>query len=242
MDKAVAIVTDSQSSMLSIIARAASDPAVNVEKMQALLEMQRTLMADQSKAEFNTAFARLAGRLPRVKKNGRVELGAGKGSYPFAKWEDMDRVIRPLMESEGFALMFNSKPRPGEGGGLIVSGELMHRDGYSKSAEMPLPLDSGPGRNNLQAAGSTLSYGKRYVAEMLLNIVREGEDNDGVDNFDLISNEEAADLSRSLTETSSNLTVFLEFMGVAAIPDIPKSQLTRAKNAIAAKRKRGKSA
>jgi hypothetical protein len=27
--------------------------------------------------------------------------------------------------------------------------------------------------------GSTLSYGKRYTAEMLLNIVREGDDKDG---------------------------------------------------------------
>jgi hypothetical protein len=44
---------------------------------------------------------------------------------------------------------------------------------------MVLQLDTGPGRNQNQAMGSTLSYGKRYTAEMLLNIVREGEDTDG---------------------------------------------------------------
>ena len=44
---------------------------------------------------------------------------------------------------------------------------------------MPLPPDVGPGRNALQAMGSTLSYAKRYLAEMLFNIVRENEDDDG---------------------------------------------------------------
>jgi hypothetical protein len=47
---------------------------------------------------------------------------------------------------------------------------------------MQLPIDSygsGTGRNELQARGGTLAYGKRYTAEMLLNIVREGDDTDG---------------------------------------------------------------
>lgn len=225
--------------MLNIVARAAADPNVNVDKMQSLLTLQRELLADQAKAEFNSAFSRLSGKMPRVKKNGRVELGAGKGSYPFSKWEDIDRIIRPLMESEGFALSFNSSPRSADGGGLVITGELLHRDGHSKIASMPLPLDTGPGRNNLQATGSTMSYGRRYVAEMLLNIVREGDDDDGQRwDAEMISDEECAELSRGLTETKSDLAAFLRFMGVTAIPEIQKKDLARARNAIEQKRQR----
>jgi hypothetical protein len=80
------------------------------------------------------------------------------------------------MAEEGFTLSFDSKPHDR---GITITGTLLHRDGHSRSATMLLDEDRGPGRNNLQAMGSTLSYGKRYTAEMLLNIVREGDDKDG---------------------------------------------------------------
>jgi hypothetical protein len=147
--------------------------------------MQERMEERQAEREFAAAFGRLSADLPRVKKNGTIDLGVDKqtkvarGSFPFAKWDDIDAVIRPLMVREGFTLSFDSVPRTAEGGGLIVTGKLMHRDGHVRSASMPLALDTGPGRNNLQAMGSTLSYGKRYCAEMLLNIIREGDDDDG---------------------------------------------------------------
>src|SRR4051812_49412858 len=91
-------------SMLSIIARAASDPNVDVAKMQALLDMQRQIMAEQARAEFNEAFSRL--NLPRIPKLGIVDRGSGRGKFPYARWEDIDAKIRPLLAAEGFALSF----------------------------------------------------------------------------------------------------------------------------------------
>lgn len=228
-------------SILSIIAKAAADPNVDVEKMQALLAMHRELLSDQAMVEFNAAFGRLSGKMPRVKKNGRVELGSGKGSYPFSKWEDIDKIIRPLMADEGFSLSFNSSPRNADGGGLIITGELLHKDGHSKSASMPLPLDSGPGRNNLQATGSTLSYGRRYVAEMLLNIVREGDDDDGVKGGDEpISDQQVAELSREMTAAGMREKVMYDLLSVTALTEVRKSQLAIARNAVSMrKRQRG---
>ena len=232
-------VTDGPGALLNAIVKMASDPAIDVAKLDALLQMQERMERRAAEVEFSAAFARLSGVMPRVKKNGRVELGQGKGSYPFAKWEDIDRIIRPAMDAEGFTLSFTSQVRPGEGGGLIVTGTLLHRMGHSVTAQIPLPLDTGPGRNNLQANGSTLSYGKRYCAEMLLNIVREGDDDDGVGKgSEPISDEECAELSRGLTDTKSDLAGFLRFMGVGAIPEIAKRDLTTARNAINAKRKK----
>jgi hypothetical protein len=232
-------VQEGPGALLNAIVQLAKDPAVDVAKLDALLQMQERMERRQSEVEFSRALARLSPKMPRVKKNGRVELGQGKGSYPFARWEDIDRIIRPLMAEEGFTLDFDSQPRSGDGGGLIVTGTLMHRDGFRKSASLPLPLDTGPGRNNLQAMGSTLSYGKRYCAEMLLNIVREGVDDDGVaGGAEPITAEECAELNRGLMETKSDLTAFLTFMGVSAIPEIQKRDLTRARNAINQKRQR----
>ena len=169
--------TSSPAQLLSAILAMARDDSLDIDKLQALLEMQQKMAIRDAEIEFARALARLSAKLPQVPRNGRVSLGQGKGGYPFAKWEDMDKIIRPLMAEEGFVLSFDSKISPN---GPEITGTLLHKDGASRSATMTLPIDGGAGRSAIQAMGSTLSYGKRYTAEMLLNHVREGDDNDGV--------------------------------------------------------------
>ena len=151
--------------MLDVIEAASRDQSVDVVKLSALLDMQERIVARNAAAAFNHALSRVSAHMPRVKKNGRVDLGGGKG-YDFARWEDMDSVVAPLLRQEGFTLAFDCQAK--DGGGAIITGTLLHRDGHTRSSSIPLSLDSGAGRNNLQAMGSTLSYGKRYTTEMLL--------------------------------------------------------------------------
>jgi hypothetical protein len=84
------------------------------------------------------------------------------------------------LQREGFSLSFDTAPRQGEGGGIIITGTLSHVGGHKRTASIPLALDSSGGKNNIQGMGSTFSYGKRYCATALLNIITEGEDDDGV--------------------------------------------------------------
>lgn len=189
-------------SLLNFVAQAVSDPNVDVAKLEALLRMQREIVADEAKTEFNIALHAAQAEMPRVKKNGTIKLitkeGLNRGSIPFATYEDVDTALRPIMEKYGFTINFNVDAR--DGGGGIITGTLEHTNKHFKTASMPLALDTGPGRNNLQAMGSTLSYGKRYVLEMLFNIVREGVDDDGkLGGTKFITEEEAAEL-RDLTK------------------------------------------
>lgn len=163
-------------SLIEVIARAATDPRVDIPKMKELLDMQERILAKESEVQFNEALDRVNDVALRVGKHGTASLG-GKGSYKFAKWEDMDSVIRPLLRANGLRLSFDTETNPS--GGLIIEGKLTHRGGFCIKASIPLTIDTGPGRNPLQQMGSTISYGKRYVTEMLLNIVREDEDDDG---------------------------------------------------------------
>lgn len=166
--------------LLSAIVGLAKDPEFDVTKLQALMGMQERLEDRQAERAFVRALHDAQAEIPPIAKNGTVALGNGKGSYAFATWEDIDKVLRPIMDKNGFTLSFDMAMRPGDGGGAIITGTLMHADGHSKSAAIPLALDSGPGRNSLQSMGSTMSYGRRYVTEMLFNLVRKGTDDDGV--------------------------------------------------------------
>lgn len=234
-------------SLLSVIARAASDPAVDVSKMETLLRMQKELMADQARAQFNQAFARLQLKLPRVKKNGEVRYpvnknnpdGPKKKAFSYAKYEDIDELIRPLLNEEGFSLTYTTEPQ--QNGTILIIGTLLHVGGHEKKASIgPLPLDTSGGKNNLQAANSTFSYGKRYTETMLLNLVFEGDDDDGVTGgMQFIDAASVKALSDLLIETKSSIDDFCRFMAVGGLAEIEVKDYPAAINALMAKRARG---
>lgn len=166
-------------SIIEVISRAAQDPSIDVEKMTKLVELHERIQLREAKAEYNQAMARLAMQMPRVTRSGVVSYeknGQKTEAFKFATYEAIDKAIRPLLSAEGFSLSFKTEQR--EGGGVIVTGTLNHIGGHSESASIPVALDTSGGKNNIQAMGSSFSYGKRYTATMLLNIVTEGEDND----------------------------------------------------------------
>jgi len=223
-------------SLLNIIAEASRNPDTNIANLQALLQMQREVMADQAKIAFARALWRLKKDMPQIPKNGIIDLGT-KGKIKFARWEDMAEVIQPLMDREGFTLSFDTEERAREGGGSVVIGTLTHIDGHSKTARFSLPLDSGPGRNSLQAAGSTLSYGKRYVTELLLNIVRRGEDDDAhAAGIRYITPQQKDELIALIKETNTDTKAYLLNRGVNSLDEIEFKNFPSSLNALLAKK------
>lgn len=232
-------------SMLVMIEKLAANSDVNVQALQAMLDMQFKLEERAAERAFNEALARVTFGMPRIGKHGTIDLGVDKtngkarGAIPFARWEDMDTIIRPRLEAEGFTLSFNSAPRQGDGGGAVVSGTLLHRDGHSRTVSIPLPLDAGPGRNNLQAMGSTLSYGKRYCTEMLLNLVREGADDDGLSGGTrYITAKQVEEITALIKITSTDSARFCQVYDIRSIEEMKADTFTAAKNTLEQKRRK----
>ena len=218
-------------SMMNFIAQALRDPSIEVSKLEALLRMQREVRADQARELFTQALQAAQSEVPQIEKNGTVDLGGGKGSYKFATEEDQDKVLRPIMDRHGFTLMFDVQER--QGGGPIVIGTLRHAAGHAEKASMPLALDSGPGRNNLQAMGSSLSYGRRYIREMFFNVVRKSADDDGVSGGKLyISGEQCREFEELIKGTGRDRRRFLDVYGLRDVTEIEVGQYTILKNVL----------
>lgn len=222
-------------SLLNFVAQAVSDPNTDVGKLRALLEMQREIVADEAKALFNQALRQAQQEMPRVRKDGVIEM-KDKGSMKFARWEDIDTALRPILDRHGFSLTFDMQAK--EGGGGVITATLLHAAGHSKTASIPLALDSGPGRNNLQAMGSTFSYGKRYCTEALFNIVRENGDDDGkLGGTRFITAEQKETLVQLLQETKADTVAFLRWMGVDSLDEIEAAGYIPALNSLQAKKR-----
>ena len=205
----------------------APDAEQKVTVLRAMMDMQREMINDQEQREMNQIIADLD--IPTVKKNGKIPLPSKDGvtrDVAFAKWEDVSRVLKPILKARGLGLRFDTQPRVGDGGGCVVIGYLSYKK-IVLSAQVSVPLDTGPGRNNLQAMGSSISYGKRYVTFMLLNIVAEGEDDNGA-GADSITLEQAAEIDLRLRETGADIPRFLKWIGAPAVPSIQAKNYNKA--------------
>jgi hypothetical protein len=160
-------------SIMAVISRAAADPTCDIEKMERLLAMHERMQDKAAEQAFNAAMAQMQCEIPTVYE-GAVNLHT-KNSY--ATLDDINHTLKPIMQRHGFAVTFKVDQAAA---GINVTGILMHSAGHREQTTMFLPLDKGPGRNDVQAVGSSTTYGKRYVMCALLNITTgETRDDDG---------------------------------------------------------------
>jgi hypothetical protein len=160
--------------MLAMIREMAVNPAVDAAKLAALFDLKDRIDAIEAKRQFEVAMQRLQSRMPRIVKRGVIDLGKGK-PLPFAKFEDVWAYCQPIMSEEGFTARFPLKV----GDRIVVRCLISHMAGHTEESEFSGPPDTGPGRNGLQAIGSTVSYLKRYLLKSALNIIDADEDDDG---------------------------------------------------------------
>lgn len=242
-ERQVAISGDGAASVLSMIAQLATNPAVNIETMRALMEMRREMAGEDARRLFTEAMHAAQAEIPPVARNGRIKLGKGEDKeIPFTTYEDVMAVLQPIMDRHGFSVTWDTAPR--DGGGAEVIGTLTHRAGHSVTSRMFLPLDSGPARNANQSMGSTITYGRRYVIENLFNVVRKGVDKDGnvpiaADDPPGITEAQAMEIEALLLKTKTPRdSIFERFPHVSNLLQLTPVEHGRIVNSLHAKAKK----
>lgn len=158
--------------MLDFIQRAASDKTVDIDKLERLIIMSERMQDKSAMAAFNAAMAQMQSEMPTVGEG--AQNTHTKNTY--ATLDDINRTVKSVMKKHGFALTFKVVHASA---GISVTGILMHAAGHREETTLLLPIDTGPGRNTVQAVGSSVTYGKRYVMCALLNITTGEADDDG---------------------------------------------------------------
>jgi hypothetical protein len=174
--KAEPVSTVSQT--LAVIERMACDPSADVDKLDRLMQMHERVMAREAESQFNAAMTDAQRAMgPIVARGWNPET---KSKY--RKYEDIDRVIRPIYTEHGFAMSFGTEPtdRPDE---IRVTCRVSHRAGHARDYAVNVPADGkgikgGVFMTRTHATGSGLTYGKRYLADLIWNLAMT-EDDDG---------------------------------------------------------------
>lgn len=183
----IAPAASESAAVLSVIERMATNPEIDISKLEKLMEMHERIVARNAKSAYAAALAEMQAEMPEIEERGKITVrkkdasgertGDVQQATPYALWEDINAAIKPVMAKHGFALSF----RTGQSvdGRVTVTGILMHREGHQEETTMILQHDTTGSKNAVQAIGSSTSYGKRYTAAALLNLTsRDGLESD----------------------------------------------------------------
>ncbi len=214
-------------SMLSIIAQAATNPDVNIDKMERLLAMAQTIRKEEREAAFARDLNALQAEIPQIEKAGII-LAKDKVTVRsrYSLIEDVDIVIRPLLKKYGFSVSFNEEAVSGDN--YTISCKLLHKEGHSDTKRITLPLDKNEFRTRIQDRGSTESFAHRKLLFMHLNIVQRGKDNDGQGGDEKISEEQERDLIAIMEEVNQDKAKFFKFFGIEKVSDLPAKEFAGA--------------
>ena len=169
---------DAAGSVLNVIARAASDPSVDIDKLQALLAMQERVMAHENAQRFNAAMAEAQAEMEPVIKDAVNPFIGNK----YAKLEAIDKAIRPIYTRHGFSVRYRCEDQDKADSVKVVC-IVSHSAGHMEEFPITAPLDAAgsKGERNkpaVQAVGSTITYLKRYALTMAFNVVTESDSDD----------------------------------------------------------------
>lgn len=156
--------------LMSVIERVASSPEADITKLEKMLDMQERVLDRNAAQSFAADMAMMQGEMPRVFK-----LANGHNTT-YARLEDINDAVRPVLQRFGFAVTFNIEQPDVKC--VKVTAILSHREGHTQSSSLLLPCDTSGNKNAVQSVGSTVSYGKRYTMCALLNI-STGDDTNG---------------------------------------------------------------
>ncbi len=222
MEKGTNQIAVQTPTFMDMIARAVSDPSFNPDMLDKLITANERIMAKQAEIEFNEAMARLQPKLPQIPRSTKGH------NCKYATYEDVDRICRPFYTAEGFSISFDTK-------GQTHYGTLSHKAGHSITKQIDFSPDKSGNKSDIQAIISALSYAKRNLVQMLLNVVTAGEDNNA-DDSEVVLTEQAAEIDLKIKEVKADKAKFLTFMGVDDVRKIKANEYKKAMNALNSKK------
>lgn len=218
--------------------------SLDVEKLEKLLDLQRTFQADQAKRDFAAAMAKFQADCPTVHKKSKSYTGT------YASLEDIRAEIREPLQSHGFSYTFDTEQADGK---LTVLCKVAHAAGHSETSRFTCPVDhKASGMNVAQKEASANSYAKRYALCNAFGIVCGDEDDDGQGTSEpptseppaVITQDQADDIREKCRELGADATTrLLAALDVRDFESIPAASLDRVHRSIdkklAAKREGG---
>jgi hypothetical protein len=205
-------------SLLEVIAKAARDPNVDIDKMERLLQMQERVQARDAEQAFNQAMNIAQEAMRPISANASNPQTKSR----YATYDKLDRVLRPIYTANGFSLSFDEgdSPKPDH---VRVLCYVSHVAGHTRTYHRDMPADGkgakgGDVMTKTHAAGAAGSYGARYLLKGIFNVAVGEDDDDGNDVRETLSPADYAKIVQLVEATNTNVPTMLKALRIPAVP------------------------
>lgn len=156
----------------------AMDQGADLDRLERLMMMQERWEANEARKAFNVAFAAFKANPPRITKNKQVRFTTSKGTteYWHATLDEVVEAVAPALAVHGLSHRWGVEQKNSR---VYVTCYLQHQLGHAESLTMDGPLDDSGNKNNIQMAGSTVTYLERYTLLAITGMAVQGQDTDG---------------------------------------------------------------
>jgi hypothetical protein len=207
-----------------------------VTDLKEMMLLQERWEANLARKAFNAAFAAFKAEAIKVAKGTEIKDGPLKGKF-HANLYDVVIASTEALARHGLSTFWRiTKDDPTW---MEITCTLAHVDGHSESVSMGGAPDTGPGRNAIQARGSTKSYLERYTLMAILGLAAsDKDDDDGGAGHDLprITAEQVRILDDTILEIGANKAAFLKYLKISSLEALPAQAFKDAQAALERKR------
>jgi hypothetical protein len=158
---------------------------IDIEKFEKLISLAQMLEREKAKRDFYESFSKFQSSIPTIIKNSEVNMGAGRPHYNYASLSD---IILNIQKPLGEANLSFRWEISNNNDIIEVTCILSHAGGYELQTSIQAGKDATPGKSNVQAIASTITYLKRYTLVSLLGIGTADPDDDAQSTINIEKN------------------------------------------------------
>ena len=215
-----------------------------IEKLQALMAMEREWRADKAKAEYTQAMVQF-GKLKQVVAHNRTGKTAGNAPFSYSDFPQLVAAVTPWL-SQCDLNFDHSQDDPvmvdGKVSYIQVHCRVEHAGGHSITRSFPaIPDPKLAGHvSPSQLMQLAITYAKRQTLSMALGIATaedKSDDDATTHEGELITNNQVADLSTLMTEVKADRDKFLKLFKVGTLAEIQVRDYKRAVKMLEDKRR-----
>lgn len=211
----------------------------SMAEAQDLFALLNSVRAEKAKREFVAAMNACQAEMPTVIRD-KMNQETGKAYAPL---ETIKTWAKPHFIKHGFTLEFTSEAGDSPDR-TTVHLDVTHTGGHTKRTTIPnCELDDkgpkgGAVKTQIQGRMSMLSYAQGRLICLAFNLTVADEDRDGrLGTTETITDEQAAEVERLLTETNASRSKFFDWLKIVDVKDIKVRDLPKVMGSFQDKKK-----
>ena len=187
---------------------------VDLDAFEKLVNLVEKVQNDKAKREFYEALSKFQSQVPPILKSSEVNMGAGRPRYNYASLYDIiSKIQKPLGDNN-----LSFRWEISNNNDIIeVTCILSHSGGYELQTSIQAGKDATPGKSNVQAIASTITYLKRYTLVSLLGIGTADPDDDAQATINVDKKQEINDKDKIIEQIKNELKICKDEDGVKRI-------------------------